>query len=137
VAGPHDRGRCRVRPASDALNPEFSVPGNEGWETNQAIAARYGDTGGDNAPLVPVVTLHEGKTVDSPGVRRQLVAVDDRLREALPGSRIASFASTGDRTFVSDDGGTTSPLRIHDPIRGRSGAKTPLRRRQPSGRWGA
>ena len=35
-----------------------------------------------------------------------LAAVDERLREALPGSRIASFASTGDRAFVSDDGRT-------------------------------
>jgi putative drug exporter of the RND superfamily len=112
-------------PASDALNPEFSVPGKEGWETNQAIAARYGDTGGDNAPLVPVVTLPEGKTVDSPGVRRQLVAVDDRLREALPGSRIASFASTGDRTFVSDDGGTTFALAYPRPDPGSQWGENP------------
>jgi RND superfamily putative drug exporter len=103
-------GIAAAGPATDALEPGFSVPNKEGWETNEAIAARYGDTGGDTAPLVPVVTFPERKTVDSPGVRAELAAVDERLREALPGSRIASFASTGDRAFVSDDGRTSFGL---------------------------
>jgi RND superfamily putative drug exporter len=108
-------GIAAAGPASDALKPEFSVPGKEGWETNEAIAARYGDTGGDTAPLVPVVTLPKGATVDSPQVRAELAAVDERLREALPGSRIASFASTGDRTFVSANGRTTFALAYPRP----------------------
>jgi RND superfamily putative drug exporter len=102
-------------PATDALKPGYSVPGKEGWETNEAIAARYGDTGGDTPPLLPVVTLPQGKTVDSPGVRAELAVIDDRLREALPGSRIASFASTGDRTFVSEDGRTIFALAYPPP----------------------
>jgi RND superfamily putative drug exporter len=102
-------------PATDALKPGYSVPGKEGWETNQAIASRYGNTGGDTPPLLPVVTLPQGKTVESPGVQTKLAAVDDRLRKALPGSRIASFASTGDRTFVSDDGRTIFALAYPPP----------------------
>jgi putative drug exporter of the RND superfamily len=102
-------------PATDALKPGYSVPGKEGWETNQAIAARYGDTGGDTPPLLPVVTLPQGKTVDSPGVRAELAVIDHRLREAVPGSRIASFASTGDRTFVSEDGRTIFALAYPPP----------------------
>ena len=62
-----------IQPASDALSQEFTVPGREGFETNREIAARYGN-GGDVAPLVPVVTLPAGTTVDSPGVRAQLDA---------------------------------------------------------------
>jgi putative drug exporter of the RND superfamily len=108
-------GMAAAGPASKALEPEFSVHGKEGWETNEAIAARYGDTGGDTAPLVPVVSFPPGKTVDSPGVREELAAIDERLRKALPGSRIASFASTGDRTFVSDDGRTTFALAYPRP----------------------
>jgi putative drug exporter of the RND superfamily len=108
-------GIAAAGPASDALTPEFSVPGKEGWETNEAIAARYGDTGGNTAPLVPVVTLPKGATVDSPQVRAELAAVDERLREVLPGSRIASFASTGDRTFVSANGRTTFALAYPRP----------------------
>src|SRR3954452_21971878 len=92
-------GMAAAGPASDALKPEFSVPNKEGWETNVAIADRYHGTGGDTVPLIPVVTLPAGKTVDSPGVRADLQRVDKRLNDALPGARIASFASTGDRTF--------------------------------------
>lgn len=108
-------GIAAAGPAADALKPGYSVPGEEGWETNEAIVARYGDTGGDTAPLVPVVTLPEGTTVDAKGVRAELAVIDDRLREALPGSRIASFASTGDRTFVSEDGRTTFALAYPRP----------------------
>jgi RND superfamily putative drug exporter len=94
-------------PASDALDPEFSVPNKEGWETNRTIEQRYGGTGGNTSPLIPVVTLPEGESVDSPGVRSELAKIDRQLNEALPGSRVASYASTGDQTFVSEDGRTT------------------------------
>jgi putative drug exporter of the RND superfamily len=108
-------GIAAAGPASDALEPEFSVPDKEGWETNVAIAERYQGTGGDTAPLVPVVTLPEGESVDSPGVQADLKQLDARLEEALPSSRIASYASTGDQTFVSDDGRTTFALVYPQP----------------------
>jgi RND superfamily putative drug exporter len=100
-------GIAAAGPASDALKQRFSVPGKEGWETNLAITKQYAGTGGESAPLVPVVSLPAGKTVDSPGVRVQLARVDARLHRALPGARTASYASTGDRAFVSKDGRTT------------------------------
>jgi RND superfamily putative drug exporter len=100
-------GVMAVGPAAGALQSEFSVPGKEGWETNVAVAERYRGTGGEAAPLVPLVTVPEGQTVDSPAVRADLAAVDRRLDQALPGARIASYASTGDDAFVSDDGRTT------------------------------
>ena len=67
-------------PATDALDPEFSVPNKEGWETNVEISKHYRGTGGNTVPLVPVVTLPQGKTVDSPGVRADLARIDRRLR---------------------------------------------------------
>jgi putative drug exporter of the RND superfamily len=103
-------GIMAAGPASEALDQEFSVPEKEGWETNVAIAEQYKGTGGDTAPLVPVVTLPEGESIDSPAVKADLAQVDARLREALPQARIASYASTGDRTFVSDDGRTAYAL---------------------------
>jgi putative drug exporter of the RND superfamily len=108
-------GVMAAGPASDALEPEFSVPDKEGWETNVAIAERYRGTGGDTAPLVPVVTLPKGETVDSSGVMRDLKRLDTRLDDALPSSRIASYASTGDDAFVSDDGRTTFALVYPQP----------------------
>src|SRR3954447_26939404 len=103
-------GIAAAGPASRALDPEFSVPGGEGWKTNVAIAERYQGTGGNSAPLMPVVTLPPGQTVDSPGVRTDLLELDRRLERTLPGARSASYASTGDRSFVSADRRTTYAL---------------------------
>ena len=65
-------------PATDALDPEFSVPNKEGWETNATIAQRYRGTGGNTSPLVPVVKLPEGTSADSPSVRADLAKIDRR-----------------------------------------------------------
>jgi RND superfamily putative drug exporter len=98
-------------PASERLANDSSVPNGEGWETMLAIAERYdGSADGGSLPLLPVVRLPAGTTVDSPRVQAQLAAVDARLRRALPRSRIASFASTGSRAFVSKDGRTVFAL---------------------------
>jgi RND superfamily putative drug exporter len=102
-------------PASRALDQKFSVPDKEGWETNVAIADKYNGTGGDTAPLVPVTTLPQGETVNSPGVKSDLEQIDAKLHEALPGARIASYSSTGNDAFVSDDGRTTFALVYPTP----------------------
>ena len=98
-----------ITPANNALSQQFSVPGREGFETNQELGEIYGN-GGDVAPIVPVVTLRKGRTVDSPGVTRQLDAALARVEAALPEARTASYASTGNRAFVSRDGRTTFAL---------------------------
>src|SRR5207248_1413127 len=87
--------------ASKALKQKFSVPGKEGWQTNQQIARDFRGTGGNSAPLVPVVTLPTGKTVSSPGVRADLRRLEVRIEQALPGTRLAGYSSTGDHAFVS------------------------------------
>jgi putative drug exporter of the RND superfamily len=108
-------GVMAAGPASKALDQKFSVPNKEGWETNEAIAAKYNGTGGDTSPLLPVVTLPQGQSVDSPAVKRDLTKLDDTLAKALPGSRVASYASTGNKAFVSDDGRTTFAIVYPKP----------------------
>jgi RND superfamily putative drug exporter len=94
--------------ATKAMNQKFSVPGREGWDANQAIAKIYRGTGGSGgAPLVPVVTLPAGKTITDPAVQADLQAVETKLVKAVPGSRVAGYASTQDKAFVSKDGRTT------------------------------
>src|SRR5688572_22911177 len=105
-----------IGPAGSALSQQFDVPGREGFETNKQLTATYGN-GGDVAPLVPVVQLPQGKTVDSPGVSAQLDAALAKVEAALPLARTASYASTGDRAFVSDDGRTTFAL-VYIPAKG-------------------
>jgi RND superfamily putative drug exporter len=108
-------GVMAAGPASRALDQKFSVPNKEGWETNEAIAAKYNGTGGDTSPLLPVVTLPQGQSIDSPQVKNDLTKLDQTLAKALPGSRVASYASTGDKTFVSDDGRTTFAIVYPKP----------------------
>ena len=113
-------GIAAAGPASNALKQKFSVPGRDGYETNVQIAKHYSGTGGEHPPLVPVVTLPAGKTVDSPGVRKGLRAVDNRLEQALPGSRVASYGSTGYRELLLERlaggaGGADAHDREHEP----------------------
>ena len=94
--------------ATKAMDQKFSVPGKEGWETNVAIAERFGGTGGDSAPLVPVVTLPSGKTVDSPGVRARAARRSTSGSSArCPASRLCLLRFDRRPRFVSTDGRTT------------------------------
>jgi putative drug exporter of the RND superfamily len=99
-------GVVSVGRATGALSKEFSIPGREGSETNAAITRTFGN-GGNSAPLVPVVQLPAGTKIDSEVVRSGLREVASRIEQAVPGSRIASYASTGSRAFVSRDSRTT------------------------------
>jgi putative drug exporter of the RND superfamily len=101
--------------ATKAMNQKFSVPGREGWETNVAIAKLYKGTGGNAAPLVPVVTFPAGRTVADPGVRRELLGVETTLTAALPGARVTGYGSTGSRAFVSKDGATAFVIAFPVP----------------------
>ena len=105
--------------ATEALDQRFSVPDREGWETSQEILKTYGN-GGETLPLMPVVKLGEGKSVDDAGVRAELRDLEQSARKAVAGSRVAGFGSTGDRTFTSEDGSTAFvyvfPTRSDDPF---------------------
>ncbi len=101
--------------ASDAMDQKFSNPGKEGWETSQLIMREYRGTGGDSAPLVPVVQLPQGQKASDPAVKAELERVEQRLAKTLPGARIAGYASTDDDAFVSKDGRTTFILAYPRP----------------------
>jgi RND superfamily putative drug exporter len=107
-------GVATVSSAVNSFSDQFSVPGREGYVTNQKLLALY-HSGGDYAPIVPVVTLPSGTSVSSASVRAGLLSIESKLRRALPGTRTASFASTGSRAFVAADGRTTFVLAYPRP----------------------
>jgi putative drug exporter of the RND superfamily len=109
-------GIAAMGPANRSFEQQFTIPGKEAFAANSRIAAAYGN-GGDVAPLVPVVALPGGRTVDSPGVAADLASALARIRDAVPHSRVASYASTHDRGFVSADGRTTFAL-VYIPAMG-------------------
>ncbi|MBV9281705.1 MAG: MMPL family transporter [Chloroflexi bacterium] len=102
-------GAASASSAVNALSPQISLPGKESYRANLGILRVYG-TDPTNPPFVPVVTLPAGTTMRSPGVRAQLATVFGRIAARMPGSRVVSFASTGNPAFVSRDGRTTFGL---------------------------
>ncbi|GHB19001.1 hypothetical protein GCM10010331_01060 [Streptomyces xanthochromogenes] len=89
------------------LDQSFTASGQDGSRANAAITERYG-AGAGVAPLVAVVTWPDGT-----GGRSAAAAA--RLESALaaatePGTRVLSYAGTGDGAFLSPDGRTTYAL---------------------------
>ena len=80
------------------------------------------------------MTLPRDETVDSPRVRADLTRLDARLDEALPNSRIASYASTGDKTFVSRGGRTTFAIVYPEPDPDSAFGESPRAERAPARR---
>ena len=109
-------GASRV---TDQLDDQFSMPSSDAFATNQEIEQRF-SSGGPVEPLVAVVELPAGVRADDPAVRSDLRALEGRLSDALPGARIASYASTGDDAFVSNDGRTTYAV-VHPKVDTESG----------------
>ncbi len=107
-------GIATVGQSTSAFSKKFSVPGREGFATNDRILQLF-HQGGRNAPVVPVVTLPAGVSASSPQVRSGLEQVEGKLRQALPHVRVASYADTGDRAFVSAGGRTTFVLAYPPP----------------------
>ncbi len=116
-------GGATVGHTVNSLSKTFSVPGREGYVTNQRIMHTFGG-GGRGAPLLAVIALPAGTTVASPGVRTGLDRVAVRLARAVPGSRIASYATTSSHAFVSADGRTTFVLGYPPPTLASFGANT-------------
>ena len=94
---------------TDELDEQFSMPSSTAFAVNQEIEQRF-DSGGAAQPLVAVATLPGGASVREPGVREDLRQLEQELAAAMPGARITSYGSTGERAYVSDDGRTTFAL---------------------------
>ncbi len=62
-----------------------------------------------------MVTLPDGTSASSPAATAGLDDVAAKLHAAIPGARIASFASTRDHAFVSADGRTTFVIAYPPP----------------------
>ena len=77
-------GMASAGSATKALKQKYSVPGKEGFVTNQQISHDFGGTGGNGAPLLPVVTLPAGSSVSTPATVAQL-----RARRSAPAAHAA------------------------------------------------
>jgi putative drug exporter of the RND superfamily len=101
--------------ATKALKQKFSVPGKEGWVTNQQIAREFHGTGGNSAPQLAVVTLPAGRSAATPAIKGELRSLESRLEQVEPGARVAGYGSTGNPAFLSSDGRTAFALAYPPP----------------------
>jgi RND superfamily putative drug exporter len=108
-------GMASASSATKALKQKFSVPGKEGWVTNRQIAKDFHGTGGNGAPLLAVVTLPAGQSVDSTSAQAGLRDVEARLQRTLPGTRLAGYASTHSTSLLSSDRRTTFVIAYPPP----------------------
>jgi RND superfamily putative drug exporter len=99
------------------LSANFALPGEPGYETDARIAALY-HNGGNITPTVVTVTVPAGSSVTGPASARQAARVFATAASALPGSRLADAATTGDRRFVTRDGRTAFALVFTPPTAG-------------------
>src|SRR6266498_547854 len=98
-------GAASASSATHALSQRSALPGKPGYEANRLIQRLYGN-GGATAPFVAVLTLPPGQRVDSASARDGIGSAMRAVQARLPGSRIVSYASSGDPRFVSRDGRT-------------------------------
>ena len=108
-------GMASAGSATKALKQKFSVPGKEGFVTNQRIQHDFHGTGGNLAPLLAVVTLPSTSSVDAASVQAELRGMEARLQRSLPGARLAGYATTHSSAFLSSDRRTTFVIAYPPP----------------------
>ena len=89
----------------DRLSYDFSLPGQEGSQTADKLAASYGVA--PQAAYIPVLTAAAGTSISAR--RADVTAVADQIR-TLPGIEVIDYGSTGDPKFLTDDGRSTFML---------------------------
>jgi putative drug exporter of the RND superfamily len=108
-------GAAASTKVSGRLSQQFALPGQPGHEANAAILRAYGN-GGQQQALVAVIRPPHPASVDAPGTRQVLARGFAAAAVDQPGMRVVSYASTGDRGFVSGDGRVTFGL-LFPPLR--------------------
>ncbi|HUY48608.1 MAG TPA: MMPL family transporter [Streptosporangiaceae bacterium] len=86
---------------SSRLSAQFALPGAASYQANQQILRLYGN-GGNGYPEIVVVRLPPGLSAGSPGGRRALGSAFGAVA-GQRGLRVADYASTGDRAFLTSD----------------------------------
>jgi RND superfamily putative drug exporter len=99
---------------SSRLSFDFSLPGQQGYETEVKLAEAYGGTTAYPS-YIPVFAAQDGSPIAE---HREDVAAVGKAIETLGGMRVVDYASTGDEKFLTDDGKSTFSLVYAPPVNG-------------------
>ncbi len=112
-------GVMTISGTTHRMTNNFSMPG-QAFKVDNQIASQYGN-GGDQTPYVPVITVPAGERITDPAVAAATGRAFGALARAIPNVRIADYATTGNRAFVTDDGRSTFALVYTAPVSGFGG----------------
>jgi len=112
-------GVMTINGTTHRMTNDFAMPG-QAFKVNNQIASQYG-TGGSQAPYLPVITVPAGQKVTEPATAAATGRAFAALARAIPGVRIADYATTHDPAFVTRDGRSTFALVYTAPVAGFGG----------------
>ena len=112
-------GVLTVSGTTHRMTNNFSMPG-QAFKVDNQIAKTYGN-GGSQAPFVPVLTAPAGQRISDPAVARQTDSIFAAAAAALPHARVADFATTHDRAFLTKNGRSTFALVYTPQVTGFGG----------------
>jgi putative drug exporter of the RND superfamily len=101
-------GIALVGPIAGRLTSSQALPGLPSYEAGLSILHTYGN-GGDNTPIVAVVTLPGSEQVDSPAGRAALSATFSGL-SSQRSLRVVSYPTVNDPRLISPNGHTALGL---------------------------
>jgi putative drug exporter of the RND superfamily len=112
-------GIMTVSGTTHRMTNSFAMPG-QAFRVDNQIAREYGN-GGSQAPFVPVLTAPPGQRITG----RAAVSAGHAfaaLAKAIPDVRIADYATTHNRAFLTRDGRSTFALVYTRPVSGFGGS---------------
>jgi RND superfamily putative drug exporter len=112
-------GVMTISGTTHRMTNDFAMPG-QAFKVDNQIASRYGN-GGAQAPYLPVITVPAGQKVTDPAVAQATGRAFAAAARAIPGVRIADYATTHDPAFVTRDGRSTFALVYTAPVAGFGG----------------
>ena len=112
-------GVMTISGTTHRMTNDFSMPG-QAFKVDNQIVSQYGN-GGSQAPYLPVITVPAGQKVTDPAVAAATGRAFGALSRAIPGARIADYATTHDPAFVTRDGRSTFALVYTAPVSGFGG----------------
>jgi putative drug exporter of the RND superfamily len=112
-------GVLTVSGTTHRMTNDFSMPGQAFKVDNQIVRA-YGN-GASQTPFVPVLTAPAGQRISDPALAAQTGRIFKAVAAALPHARVADYATTHDKAFLTKDGRSTFALVYTPPVTGFGG----------------
>jgi putative drug exporter of the RND superfamily len=101
------------------MTNNFAMPG-QAFKVDNQIASQYGNDG-SQPPYLPVITVPAGLKVTDPATAAATGRAFAALARAVPGVRVADYATTHDRAFITRDGRSTFALVYTTAVTGFGG----------------